>query len=225
MERSQSYPLHGISPPFRGHYGQPYGANPSYMQYGSNLNFNHYPTPYFLTGSPYPQTNRPSSAPINRLNFTDGMPISNQSTAQSNTNPVTTEESPTSLSSSSPSSTTAESPLAKTTTATLAGAYRGQRSLHSSPDSGVGGNTMYMGGAGFPSPLRAGAQLGTSLLPDPFMPQRLPVGAEGGGYNQNKHISSLLAEIDNQRTESTKVLNCEVLGFNWKKKDYFWKKL
>lgn len=191
----------------RGYYGNSYGANPSFNPYGSSLGLANYTSP-LLHSTPlnYPQFNRPHSSPNMRLNYTDGMPISNQSGVQSNNIPTTSESSSSAPSTSTSPSSVTESPLSKPTTATLAGAYRGQRSLHSSPDSGIGGNGMHMGASGFQYSTRPGAQPSTSLLPDPFMPHhRLPLGNAGLGYDQNRHISSLLAEIDNQRTESRKV--------------------
>lgn len=210
MDRAHNFSFQGMGSPLRGYYGHsPYGHGPSYMpSYGMGVS--NYTNHLLHTSPLYPHsTTRPMSAPHARLNYTDGLPLSNQSAPLSNNNinPATSEQSSSSpqeassLSSSSAPSSITETPLSKTTTATLTGAYRGQRLLHGSPDSGFGASSMYLGSSGFPSPPRTGGQQGTSLLPDPFMPSpRLPLG-----YDQNKHIGSLLAEIDNQRTEIRKV--------------------
>ena len=220
MERGPPpFPFQNMSSPIRGYYGQAYGASNPYMHYGSNLSLNNYSGSLLHhPSSLYPQSTRPGSAPTMRLNHTDGMPLSNHSGVQPNTIPTSTEPSlsPPSQSTITSQPAVTESPLSKTTTPTLAGAYRGQRSLHSSPDSGIAGNSMYMGSAGYPSPHRPIVPPGTSVLPDPFMSPRMPLGASSAtGYDQNRQVSSLLAEIDNQKTEARKVCDmCSIWLFS-----------
>ncbi|XP_052769222.1 uncharacterized protein LOC128209289 isoform X2 [Mya arenaria] len=215
-----------MNPPLGGFYGNPYGANP-YMPYsggvlaGNMASLGTYPGAMYPGMSQFPppptiNITRPMSAPAQPPGSTipdrTGQPLvkaESASTLAADRPLIDTQD-------SQSSSTTCASQSPNTnTTATMSpsGAYYGgSSSLNTSPDSGIGASASMLGPRSYtlPNPQRPGIPSGTSMLPDPFMSPhfspRNTFGATSGiGYEQNRHISSLLSEIDAQRMETRKL--------------------
>jgi hypothetical protein len=201
-ERASTLPFTNTPSPLRGYYGHPFGASP-YMPYTGSLLSGNYPG---LSGNPFMHSTqllqpsalqRPMTSPA--LNSSLGsLGLSERHLSQSVSVP------------------------------TLAGAA----TLNTSPDNQTTTTTGATGGQSLDPGFGASANLSdyykqyyprhTSILPDPpFMASASPrlhygsgtsPGAMAAGTSldpdQNKHITSLLNEIDSQRQEAKRV-NCK----------------
>lgn len=190
-----------MSPPLRGFYGNPYGASP-YLPYGGSLLSGNYPglsaNPLLHSSALYPPSalQRPMSSPALNASLPGSSGLLERPLSQSVSVPTMAGATTQNISSAADGSTT------------TAGATGGQ-SLQSSPDSGLGSSTSFSGYYRHYYPTQRPGH--TSLLPDPpFVTSGPPRLQMGMGTNldsdQNRHITSLLSEIDAQRQEARKVI-------------------
>lgn len=212
MEPSASSPISNMSPPLRGFYGHPYGASP-YMPYSGSLLSGHFPnmsanftSPLLHSSSLFPPSamHRPMSSPALNSSHPGNSGLLEHPLSQCISVPTMTGAADQTTGSLS----AAEDSLLKPDGAT-AGAIGGQ-SFESSPDSGLGVSPNFSGYYRHYYPTQRSGH--TSLLPDPpFIASgspRLHMGIGTGtslDLDHNKHITSLLNEIDAQRQEARKV--------------------
>ncbi|XP_053405985.1 uncharacterized protein LOC123535213 isoform X2 [Mercenaria mercenaria] len=211
MERSSTYPFSNTSPPLRGFYGHPYGASP-YMPY--SLLSGNYPGLSANLGNPLLHSTsllppsamqRPMSSPALNSSLLGGSGLLERPLSQSVSAPT--------MAGAASLNTSATDGQTTTTT----GATGGQSS-QSSPDSGLGASANFSGYYRHYFPTQRAGH--TSLLPDPpFIASGSPrlhmgtgtsLGAGAGTSldpDQNKHITSLLSEIDSQKQETRKLKN------------------
>lgn len=211
MEPSTSSPISNMSPPLRGFYGHPYGASP-YMPYSGSLLSGHFPnmsanftSPLLHSSSLFPPSamHRPMSSPSLHSSRPGNSGLLEHPLLQSVSVPTMAGA----VDQTTGNLSAADDPLLKPDSATT-GAIGGQ-SFESSPDSGLGASPSFSGYYQRYYPTQRSGH--TSLLPDPpFIASGSPRLHMGMGtsldLDHNKHITSLLNEIDAQRQEARKVI-------------------
>ena len=207
-ERAYTLPYFNTSSPLRGVYGQPFGTSP-YMPYNGGVLSGNYPSLSANLGHPlvYPTSLslpspliRSMTSPALNSSLHGDIGLSQHSLSQSVSTPTL-----------AGATTLKTSPDCQTTTTTIGAT--GGHSLNSLPSSGFGAN-LSGNYEQYNLTQRAGH---TSVLPDPpLIASALPRLHQGSwtstgasrtslDIDQNKHITSLLHEIDLQRQETKRV--------------------